>query len=206
LSEENFSLQNYLQEKNRVPTPPPSSPLPIVDEQIVLKVDEDNIIEQNEEIIPIVPPRSPSPQIIEQPSIINNISASEQTESNQFGLPPSLISSVAPSQPEIRVELNEKQNSITSHTPRSRKERASTRQRNHSNSPAKTPLPDQLNKKRYINNHICFLLYSTLISAHHFYQTVHTCGIPMQNKPVQKILNIIFSFICIYFRNHRTKR
>ena len=63
---------------------------------------------------------------------------------------------MTPTEPKIRVEINEKQNLITSHTPRSQKDRTPIRQRHQTISPVKTPLPDQSNRKRYFLKSIIF--------------------------------------------------
>ncbi|CAF0846486.1 unnamed protein product [Rotaria sordida] len=138
LPEENFSLQSYLQEKNRLPTPPPSlsvnqSPLIIEDqsnEENNIQINEVeqnfiiNEIEKNKDTTSRTRSCSSSSQIIEEVSMLNNSSLPIQTEPNQLSVPSSFISSMTPVQPTIRVEINEKRTSDTPHVSRSRKERA----------------------------------------------------------------------------------
>ncbi|CAF2912384.1 unnamed protein product [Rotaria sp. Silwood2] len=111
LPEENFSLQNYLQEKNRLPTPPViNQSSPQIEEQI------------NEDVGSRARSCSSSSQVIEQVSVINSCSMPPQAEPNSFSVPSSFISSMTHMQPTIRVEISEKRTLDTSHMPKSRKE------------------------------------------------------------------------------------
>jgi len=100
--------------------------------------------------------------------MINTLPLPVQPETIQFSTTPSLSSSMTSVRPSIRVEINEKHNSVTSHVPRSRKERTSiqtTRQNKQPISPTKTPVPDQPNKKRYFYKEIFLIKFSYFSSS-----------------------------------------
>ncbi|CAF1445751.1 unnamed protein product [Adineta steineri] len=141
--EENFSLQNYLKEKNRVPTP-----LESMDESLLLlPVDEPisteqnlnmNQIDKNEDNTFIVNSRSSSPQTSKRPSIINRFSLPRLSQSNNFTARSSLIPPLTPIQP---VNTDEKRNSIPL-------DKRYSQQKSHSISSIKSTISVQISKKR----------------------------------------------------------
>lgn len=88
-------------------------------------------------------PRSPSPEIIEQPTIIDTFSLPVRPGSTQVSVTTSVSSSMTSIKPSIRVEINERHNSMI------QRERTAIRQNKQSISPTKTPVPDPINRKRY---------------------------------------------------------
>jgi hypothetical protein len=124
-------------------------------------------IETNEVIISIIRSRPPSPQIIEQPPIINTIPLPVPPEPFQSSTTQSLSSSMS-FQPSIRVEINEKHNSITSDMPQSRTEKTSSqiiRQNKQPIPPSNTPVPDQININRYFYKQIFLIKFSYFSSS-----------------------------------------
>ncbi|CAF3517497.1 unnamed protein product [Rotaria sp. Silwood1] len=142
LPDENFSLQNYLQEKNRVPTPPPEN-------QSSLQIEEHINEENNDDITSRVRSGSSSSQVIEQVAVINSSSIPAQAEPNQFSVPSSHISSMTHMEPTIRVEINEKRTFDTSDVSKSRKERvpSETKTRRSSLLPNNTDMWDSYAKQ-----------------------------------------------------------
>ncbi|CAF2687583.1 unnamed protein product [Rotaria sp. Silwood2] len=136
LPEENFSLQNYLQEKNRLPTPPViNQSSPQIEEQI------------NEDVGSRARSCSSSSQVIEQVSVINSCSMPTHAEPNPFSVPSSVISSMTHIQPTIRVEISEKRTLDTSHMPKSRKERTPSETKRSSLLPNNTNMWDSYAKQ-----------------------------------------------------------
>ncbi|CAF2100174.1 unnamed protein product [Rotaria magnacalcarata] len=147
LPEDNFSLQNYLKEKNRVPTPTPTEEHQAL--EIDKQPDDANSIQTHD--IEQTRSCSPSSQFIGTASIKNDSSRPATNEPNPFSVPSSLISSTTQLQTTIRVEINEKRNFDAFYAPRSRRDRTPTemnRQRQPPISAAKTSVPEELKRQR----------------------------------------------------------
>jgi hypothetical protein len=118
------------------------------------KIKQDLIKDQleiHEDIISIN--RSPSPQIIESPKVLNTHLLPLQSEPSQVSITSSVSSSKTYIQPSIPVEINVKHDSTISHTSRSRKEQT-PRQNKQPISPIKTPVPAQINRQPYFSTQI----------------------------------------------------
>ena len=151
-------MQNYLQEKNRLPTPPPVSieelPIEVVEEPLVVPIEEPDEIEPIavpdpvvvDEVIVSCPP-SP-PQIIEQPAVIENPPLPVQTESTEVSLTKSVPFIMTPTQPPIRVEINEKINSVPK-APVRRSVTQLTRSNQSSPSSTKSLRSERISRRRY---------------------------------------------------------
>ncbi|CAF4559292.1 unnamed protein product [Rotaria socialis] len=147
LPEDNFSLQNYLKEKNRLPTPTPTGEHRSV--EIDEQPDDSNSIRTHD--IEQTRSCSPSSQFIGTASIKNDFSRPATNEPSAFSVPSSLISSTTQLQTTIRVEINEKRNFDASYPPRPRRDRTPTemnRQRQPPISAAKTSVPEELKRQR----------------------------------------------------------
>ena len=165
MPEENFSLEHYLNERNLLPTQ--KLPSPTIDKQASSPKeetanDEDNIRinkteqnlfiidkEKNEETTPKIHSHSHPLEFIEQISVATYPPLpTTQPESNQLSMPSSSISSMIHLELTIRVEVNEKQSSMTSNLPTSRNERPSTRESKQSTSTNKTITSKSREKER----------------------------------------------------------
>jgi hypothetical protein len=154
---------------------------------IPTKEDEQIRIETSIDEPAIIRSCSPAPQIVEQPPTETNLPVTPLSDFNHFSVTSSLMSSMTPVQPPIRVEIIEKQNPGTPHIPKPRQERASfqtPRQRKQSISPSKTPISEQTTANRYLYNPFLLDFSMFIISVNHFYQTIQICGIHMQNNKV----------------------